>query len=170
MGRRGPSPKPTALRILQGNPGKIGLNPHEPKLPQAAIDLKPPAFLSTAAEQVWQRLVPDLRAAGLLTSIDVDLLAAYFSPHARWRAAEDFLAAKGFSYIIRGEPTKNEPLGRVKYVQQYPQVAIAHKALHFLGRLGADLGLSPAARSRIHVEKPDATKNPASATAKRIFG
>jgi len=37
-------------------------------------------------------------------------------------------------------------------------------------KFGAELGLSPAARSRIHVEKPEEGKNAASADAKRIFG
>ncbi len=31
MGQRGPAPKPTALRILEGNPGKRPLNASEPR-------------------------------------------------------------------------------------------------------------------------------------------
>ena|ERR1700732_21422 len=170
MGRRGPCPKPTTLRIMQGNPGKTRLNPLEPKPPQAALDLQPPAFLAPAAQKVWSRLVPDLRAAGLLTSIDVDVLAAYCSTYARWREAEDFLKENGLSFVIYGDPTKKNPKGPVKYVQQYPQVSIAQKSLQLMCKFGAELGLSPAARSRIHVEKPEEGKNAASADAKRIFG
>jgi hypothetical protein len=31
MGKRGPSPKPTSLKVLQGNPGKRKINKSEPK-------------------------------------------------------------------------------------------------------------------------------------------
>ena len=45
MGRRGPAPKPTAIKILEGNPGKQKLNHNEPKPPTIIAIPKPPSRL-----------------------------------------------------------------------------------------------------------------------------
>jgi P27 family predicted phage terminase small subunit len=165
MGQRGPSPKPTALRILQGNPGKLKLNPHEPHPAAAAPELPPPAWLSPKAGKVWTRLRPDLP---WLSVVDVDVLAAYCWTFARWREAEDFLAAEGLTVQIWetvGEGKQER--SKLKFIQQRPEVAIAQKSLTMLVKLGGELGLSPASRTRIQVEpeKP-ATDKPAD----RMFG
>jgi P27 family predicted phage terminase small subunit len=163
MGRRGPAPKPTALRILQGNPGKTKLNPSEPQPPAAPELLSPPAWLVKEAKEAWMRLRPDLP---WLSLADVDLFAAYCSSYARWRETQDFLDENGLTYEIRGEGVKGRP-GPVKCVQQYPQVAIARQSLQLMCKLAGELGLSPAARTRIQVE-PE--KNTADRTAERMFG
>jgi P27 family predicted phage terminase small subunit len=171
MGRRGPSPKPTALRVLQGNPGKLRLNPNEPKPAHAPIDLKPPAWLTPAAREVWDRLAPDLRGVGLLTVVDVDVFAAYCATYERWRQAEEFVTKNGLIYVQREPSTKGADgvlvPGAIRYIQQYPQVGVAQKALLMLCKLGAELGLTPAARARIHIEPERAGKD---ADAVRIFG
>ena len=64
----GRKPKPTSLKVLEGNPGKRQLNPNEPK-PDASIP-KCPAWLSKEAKREWKRLVPFLEQAGLLTQVD----------------------------------------------------------------------------------------------------
>lgn len=173
MGRRGPAPKPTALRVLQGNPGKIPLNPHEPTPKKAASDLKPPSWLRDDALQAWKRLLPQLTAVGLLTEVDVDVFAAYCATYARWRAAEDFLAEHGLMFEVRdftGIDKKNQAAklsAPVKYFQQYPQVSVAHKSLLMLCKLGAELGLTPASRSRIHVPEQF---DRGDSREKRLFG
>ena len=50
MGKRGPAPKPTALKVLQGNPGKRKLNDSEPTFEKTDEILKPPSYLSTYAK------------------------------------------------------------------------------------------------------------------------
>jgi len=164
MGRRGPAPKPTALRILQGNPGKTRLNPSEPQPPAAPEDLSPPAWLVSQAKEAWTRLRPDLP---WLTLADVDAFAAYCSSYARWREAQTFLETNGLTYELRGEGIKGKP-GPVKCIQQYPQVAIAKQSLMMMCKIGGELGLSPASRTRIHVELAD--KTAADRTAERMFG
>lgn len=164
MGRRGPSPKPTALRILQGNPGKTKLNSAEPQPPVAPEALSPPAWLVPEAKEAWTRLRPDLP---WLSLADVDLFAAYCASYARWREAEAFLELNGLTQDIRDDGVKGKP-GPVKCVQQWPQVAIAKQSLLMMCKIGGELGLSPAARTRIHVEPPD--KSAADRTAERMFG
>src|SRR5258708_34725619 len=118
MGQRGPSPKPTALRILQGNPGKLKLNPHEPRPAVAALDLPSPPWLTKKASEVWARLRPDLP---WLSVADVDMFSAYCSNYARWRDAEDFLEAHGLTFVVREAPAKKGEPGKIKFIQQWPQ-------------------------------------------------
>lgn len=71
----GRPPKPQALRVLQGNPGKRRLT-KEPALPAGA---SPPAWLGKVARRYWDELAPMLTTAGLLKATDADALAMYCS-------------------------------------------------------------------------------------------
>lgn len=65
--------KPTALKLLQGNPGKR-------KLPKSEVKPKsgcaPPAFLRGKALSQWERLAPRMIELGLVSEIDGDAFAA----------------------------------------------------------------------------------------------
>ncbi len=76
-GRR---PKPTALKLIAGNPGKRPINAHEPDAGEA--DLTPPPELSDAARAHWERLAPMLARSGVLKQSDRDLLATYAEAYA----------------------------------------------------------------------------------------
>lgn len=69
----GPAPKPTALKLLAGNPGKRKLNTQEPK---PLIGAVPPAYvLSDPCLLVeWKLEAPRLTRLGVLTEIDGDIL------------------------------------------------------------------------------------------------
>ena len=64
MAKRGRKPKPTALKKLEGNPGKRPLNELEP-LPQVTM-LRCPNWLEPEARTEWRRLAPVLIGAGIL--------------------------------------------------------------------------------------------------------
>jgi len=145
MGRRGPPPKPVALHELHGNPGKRPLK-GKPKPPVEAPSC--PKSLSPAARKVWKRIVPQLKMMGVLAAVDRDALVAYCRTYARWEAAEDFLEKHGEVYPIRDEA------GRVRYMQQFPQVAIARNLLQTLRAYQQEFGLTPSARSRIDITPP----------------
>ena len=51
-----------------------------------------PHFSSEDAVNEWWQVVPELRALGLLTVLDVQPLAAYCVAYAHWIAAEQALA------------------------------------------------------------------------------
>jgi len=54
MAITGPKPKPTAIKILEGNPGKRPLNLNEPKPLQIAPEC--PDWLLAEAKKEWNRL------------------------------------------------------------------------------------------------------------------
>jgi P27 family predicted phage terminase small subunit len=150
MGRRGPPPKPTRIRALEGNPGRRPLNKREPK-PRQGIP-RCPAWLGPEAKAAWRRMIPELRRMKILTFADGEALAAFCQTYARWRAAEEFLVKHGDVYPIRDEQ------GRVKCMAQFPQVSIARHQLHLLKGFYQEFGMTPSARTRIAVgddEKDD---------------
>ena len=136
MATRGRKPKPTALKVLEGNPGKRPLNGREPVPPRAT--LKCPAWLMPEAKKEWKRLAPALEAMGVLTMADLTAFEGYCQAYARWKEAEAFITQHGSIF--------QTPSG---YVQQVPQVSIAQQNLKIMQSLCSEFGLTPATRARI---------------------
>ena len=72
MGRRGPPPKPTALKLLEGNPSKRPLR-GEPLQPTPGR-LACPTWLDREAKAEWRRIVR-VMPPGWLTPVDRSVLA-----------------------------------------------------------------------------------------------
>jgi phage terminase small subunit len=87
MGKRGPAPKPTAIRVLEGNAGKIAINEHEPE-PLTGIPSRP-VWLSERAEQHWDELVPQLDYMRVLTQADMTALGLLCDALGEWREKRD---------------------------------------------------------------------------------
>ena len=105
MGQRGPKPKPTALKIFEGNPGQRRLNLHEPKPTPGAPTC--PGWLSREAKAEWKRVVPELERLGMLAKIDRAELAAYCQSWAEYVEAAKSAQVEGA--VIEGKrgPQKN---------------------------------------------------------------
>ena len=136
MATRGRKPKPTALKVLEGNPGKRPLNDREPVPPRAT--LKCPAWLLPEAKKEWKRLAPALEAMGVLTMADLTAFEGYCQAYARWKEAEAFITQHGSLF--------QTPSGSV---QQVPQVSIAQQNLQIMQSFCSEFGLTPATRARI---------------------
>ena len=136
MATRGRKPKPTALKVLEGNPGKRPLNDREPVPPKAT--LKCPAWLLPEAKKEWKRLAPALEAMGVLTMADLTAFEGYCQAYARWKEAEAFITQHGSIF--------QTPSG---YVQPAPQVSIAQQNLKIMQSFCSEFGLTPATRARI---------------------
>ena len=68
MGARGPAPKPTGIRQLEGNPSRRPLPPKEPQYP-IGLPVKPKR-MSPAAKKIWDELVDEMEGALILRSVD----------------------------------------------------------------------------------------------------
>ena len=146
---KGRKPKPTNLKVLEGNPGKRPLNESEPQPDPTIPDC--PEWLHEDARVEWERITPELHRLGLLTSIDRAALAGYCESWAQYKQAIEFLHRHGPVYPIKTDA------GEVKYLQQVPQVGIANKALANIRSLCAEFGLTPSSRARISL--PNETEN-----------
>ena len=136
MGRRGPAPKPTALRSLRGE--RMSGEP----VP-ASTGVSCPESLSAAAKAVWDRLAPDLERKGVLTPWDVDAFAFYCDAIVRHREACERLDAEGVVVTgARGGPIRN------------PWAMTWRETAEVATRLGARFGLTPADRSQVRPQEP----------------
>jgi P27 family predicted phage terminase small subunit len=136
---RGRKPTPTGIRRANGNPGKRAWNHAEPVAPEGLPDCPP--HLSPVARAEWDRIAQALYDMGVLTLVDRAALAAYCQAYARWVEAEEKL--KETPVMLR------TPSG---YVQQSPWLSVANRQLELMGRYMAELGITPAARSRLKID------------------
>jgi len=138
---RGRKPKPTALKMLAGNPGRRKLNQREPVMPESAdvVD-RPPVELANdlVAGSEWMRLAPMLRASRTVTDADRGSLIAVCQQWSRYLEANSNVAKAGM--VVKS------PSG---YPMPNPYIGIANKALGNCVKLWAELGLTPSSRSRV---------------------
>ncbi|MBA7586330.1 hypothetical protein ES708_28327 [subsurface metagenome] len=149
-----PKSKPTALKVLEGNPGRRPLNKNEPKPPLIAPEC--PEELSDKAKEEWARTAPILERLGLLTELDMATLAGYCENYARWLEAVKFLKKNGTTYqYIKKRDKKGKP--KDIYIAPFPQVAIARQCMEQITKLCAEFGMTPSSRCRMLLpsENPD---------------
>lgn len=116
-----------------------------------------PPHLNPAAANEWRRIARALQQAGVLTTFDRAALAGYCQAWGRWVEAEERLKET--------PPLVRTPSG---HVQQSPWLTIANKQLELMGRYMVELGLTPAARSRVMVDSPIAPQYGASSVPQTI--
>ena len=145
MGKRGPRPTPTKLKILRGNPGCRPLNESEPEPPTDGIAMPP--HLGEVAAARWHELLPMLQSVKVMTKADIEALARYCDTYEWWLATRARLKKEGDTYPILNDK------GEIKYIAQRPEVSIAHKLAVQLRQLEQDFGLNPSARTSLHVEE-----------------
>lgn len=143
---RGTKPKPTKLKMLQGNPGKRPLNENEPK-PEKSLPT-PPGFLSDKAKEEWERVATPLYKLGLLTELDRTVLAGYCQLYSRWEAIEDALAEDElvmYRHTVDGAGIEHAEK------KQNPLVIMARQTLKEIRMFCAEFGMTVSSRSRMVV-------------------
>jgi P27 family predicted phage terminase small subunit len=132
---KGRKPVPTNILAARGSP-TAKERAGEPTPPLEAPE--PPDELSDAARAEWTRIVPLLERLRLLARLDRAPLVIYCAAFARWQEAERHLAAQGV--IVKS------PNG---YPIQNPYLAVSNTAVAQMLKVLAELGLSPASRTRL---------------------
>lgn len=144
MGQRGPRPLPANVHQLRGNPSKI---PQGTLDAQAFVDVEIPncpQFLKDEARREYRRIGPLLAAAKLVTLLDRGSLAAYCVNYARWVHAEKKLADLG--------DAGHEAVTPSGYKQIGVWLQISHRAQDQMLKFAREFGLTPSARSALHVQ------------------
>lgn len=149
-GSGGRNAKPTAIKLLQGNPGKRPINTEEPK-PQEGEPEKPKG-MPHAASREWDFIVPQLRLLGVLTIIDGKALMQYCDAYAHVEMARKEIKKHGLlieEAIISGEGF----FVGTKY-KANPAVNIYATFSKIMNSYLQQFGLTPASRSKLKIEKP----------------
>lgn len=145
MAQRGRKPKPTHLKVVQGNPGKRQLNQDEPQPDRSTIP-EPPDHLNAEAREEWDRAAMQLWHMGVLSHADRATLAAYCQAYGRWVQAERAIA----EMAKRDDKTHGLMIRTSKGTAvQNPLVGTANKAKADMMRYAAEFGLTPSARTRL---------------------
>jgi P27 family predicted phage terminase small subunit len=146
-----PTPKPTAIRELEGNLAKRPMPSHEPK-PRAG-QISPPTWLAEVehglALQMWEQEAPEYKRLGLLTIIDREPFAKFCAYMAEWLRLTREIKAEG--EIL----TLNE--GRNVYAN--PKCGLRQQAFKNADSIGRQFGWTPSARTKIAVDNPHAVSD-----------
>src|SRR5574337_42546 len=145
VGRR---PKPTAIKELEGNPGKRPLNRDEPQPNKVAPEM--PKGMAKAAQREWRRIVPKLLKLGLLSEIDGKSLSSYCDAVAIIEAARKQIKEHRQYYVSHYEFKGEIVVGEIK---TNPAVADLLKATAMKKSFEIEFGLTPASRTKFKVDK-----------------
>lgn len=132
---KGRKPKPTALRIAEGNRGKRPLPVNEPAAVEGELSC-PPDMPQVAAEH-WRWIVDQVRALGIFSTSDAGMYEACARQYAQWRMLQREAESAVFVTGVEGNQLPN------------PAVRMARDALALLRACYAEMGLSATSRARV---------------------
>lgn len=143
----GPPKKPTALKLVAGNPGKRALNKREPKPRGNLYDA--PDWLTGQQKVGWQYAI-ETAPFGLLKRVDRSTLVA-------WVIAED-LHRQAVEKLNGGAMLIKTPNGMPV---QSPYLSIINKQAAIMLKAASEMGFTPASRSRVEVSDDEQETDPA---------
>jgi len=142
----GRPPKPTALKVLEGNRGKRPLPDAEPK--PRPITPAMPDYLGADGQAKWSELLPELEYSGVLTIVDRDVFGRHCLAYQWMLDAQQHIEDEGMTTTnAAGSPILS------------PWVAVYNRAWDDMAKSGAELGVGAASRTKIEVKKADASKS-----------
>ena len=149
---------PTAVRVLQGNPGKRPYPKDEPTY--QVVLCEPPKGISPQAAFLWRQMMPLLTASRVMTEADVQAFGVLCETGARWHYAVE-KSWEGMIYFPAGYEVdaqgKKVPKGAARV---NPYVKIAEEAGREYRRLLAEFGLTPSSRAGVAKAGADDDDNP----------
>ena len=143
--KRGPKPKPTQLKKLQGNPGKRKIkNAAEPKPRANNVIIAQLTGIGDLSRAFLDKYGPLLKVEGLLTDIDqpgFELMAEHYS-----------IAVKAAETVER---EGLETLDDHGLTRKHPLLSVFRDHATAFRNYAAEFGMSPSARSRVRFEESE---------------
>lgn len=140
MGRRGPAPRPAALKLLHGEKNKKRINFDEP-IPRDALPVCPEG-VTDAVREIWDYTVRELAAMKILCAADRDSLLCYCEAVVNHRKSSALLAkSEVILKGIKGGPVRN------------PVLAVQRDSAGVIYRFAQEFGLTPSGRTRIRAQE-----------------
>ena len=153
MGARGPAPKATNMRILEGNPSRRPLNDDEPQPEPGATC---PLWVTDGARQVWQEVAPVLINCGILTQADQVMFAAWCDAVANYKAvSKEIDKAANLQNKIGPNSDVLSVIEPVYCQKEIKSLIVSQRNYaELMIRFGTKFGLSPGDRTGLKANKP----------------
>lgn len=150
MGRRGPPPQPTQLRVVRGNPSKTAIPADEPK-PEEDDGAPPPGLTGLALDK-WIDTVAVLKSMGVWTAADRYTWERYCVTYAQWQRNREVVERAGDVIVFKTKDKNGNP-----YMQVSPFATQMARAAEALLRIEQQYGLTPSSRTqvRLHARPED---------------
>jgi P27 family predicted phage terminase small subunit len=142
----GRKPKPTSLKVLNGNAGKRPLNKNEPKTTPGIS--RCPSWLSPKAKTAWKEIGGHLKNMNVLNVEDSKALELLCDAYSEWRDARAVIQREGSTYETDTE-------NGVRHWNR-PEVSVANDAWRRVKSMLSEFGLTPSSRSKIQVNGSEA--------------
>lgn len=139
MGRRGPAPRPTALKLLHGEQHKDRINLDEPRPRPVLPD---PPDMSEDVRAVWDETLTELEAMDLAHAADAAALRCFCEAVVVHRKASAELASSPI-LVITAQGT----------LVRHPALPVQRDAAQTIRAFAQEFGLTPSARSSIRAGK-----------------
>lgn len=136
-GRSGRRPKPTAKKLLAGNPGKRALNQAEPDF-ELVLNIDCPEWMGDNGRMLWETVAPQLCQERILASTDIQNLEVYCSAYDQFRMAQADISQNGVTVS-----------GAMGGVIKNPAATALKEATAMMASFGGMLGLDPSSRQRM---------------------
>lgn len=136
MSTRGPRPKPTEQKILQGNPGKRALNKRQPK---PATPVKKPRGMGKVQKRFWDEHATELERLQVLTGVDVPAMQLAAEHYAIAILAAKELQETGLT-VEGKDGAKKNPVAQI-----FKDNALAFKSF------AVEFGMTPSSRTRLKI-------------------
>jgi P27 family predicted phage terminase small subunit len=142
MSTAGRKPIPDEIKQIKGTLRGDRSNKNQPSA-EPLLDLPvAPDWMNEWAKDEWYTVVTWLHSIGLLSAIDISIIASYCQQMGIYREAEAVM--KNGNRVIVTEKG---------YEMPSPWVAIGNKALMLGLKIATEYGLTPSSRSRITIPK-----------------
>lgn len=157
MGKRGPKPKPTYLRVLEGNPSGRPIPNNEPSVPLMP-DLPHPDWFDERRQKIWKEVCAELAAMRGLSFVDRQMLTLYVDTLAETQrlAIKMQFSSDSIMPVSQMSPQFDPETGKflgmkkeIKSVKSTPYVQQLIQLKNMALRFAAHFGMTPAARSRV---------------------
>lgn len=157
---RGRKPKPTAVKKMEGNPGKRALNKKEPR---PAVGIPPcPDRLSGRAREIYNSAAEHTARMGVLTVADGLALEMLSMAADEYFSARDLLVEQaerltpeipGVAVSIKDGMTYKSVTMTGEIIRSHPATALMSDAFRRTVRMLNEFGLTPSSRSRLQGDK-----------------
>jgi len=151
--------KPIELHLVQGNPNRLtkaeieARKEAENSMRPKADKVKPPKWLGKKAKREFKRIVKELEEVGLLTNVDVDMLATYCDAYVEYQRCTEIIEEEGLmvEYTNKAAETNKVP---------HPLLTKKKQLFEQMKSIAAEFGLTPSARAKIAIPKKEEKVDP----------